>query len=139
MNGKVRATQRSVNKVLDYICTYDKARGGVVPVDEEFYNGLIGMDRTLINQTLNVLEDYQIIKKFPPGAFLGVPSLCLLTGAFSYKLKRKQEAVRYWIPIILSILSFIVSILSLIVAVIAITVQYGKEISQTAELVSRII
>ena len=95
MNGKVRATQRSVNKVLDYICTYDKARGGIVPVDEDFYNGLNGMDRALINQTLNVLEDYQIIKKFPPGAFLGVPSLCLLTGAFSYKLKRKQEAVRY--------------------------------------------
>lgn len=120
MNGKVCATQQSVNKVLDYICTYDKAQGGIVPIDNDFYNGLDGMDRTLINQTLNVLQDYQLIKKFPPGAFLDVPSLCLLTGAFSYKLKRKQDAIRYWIPIILSLLSFIVSILSLIVSVIAI-------------------
>ena len=82
MNGKVRATQRNVNKALDYICTYDKARGGVVPVDEEFYNGLIGMDRTLINQTLNVLEDYQIIKKFPPGAFLGFRRFAYSRGRF---------------------------------------------------------
>lgn len=108
MNAKIRISQRNINKVLDYISNYKISSNRRVYIDENFYNGLRSMNKIRINQTLNAMEELNIIEKFPP-SYNHAPYIRLSNGAFSYRLLRKQNTRRFIIPTIISIIALLKS------------------------------
>lgn len=107
INGKIRVTQRNINKVLDYISTYKKAKNEKVFLDDDFYNGLTPMNETKINQTLNTLQAENVIEIFPPKYPANCSYLKLTPNAFAYRLHRKQDNVRYNITTAISVIALI--------------------------------
>jgi hypothetical protein len=107
MNGKIKVTQRKMNKILDYISTYKCNDQGVVLMDKAFYEGISDMDKTEVNQILNALEDDNVIIKRPPSINYPCPTLRLTTNAFTYRMKQKRSHFRFWIPVAISILALL--------------------------------
>ena len=119
MNAKIRTKQRHMNKVLDVISTYGKARNGDVYIDKSFYNALLPLNETQINQALNALEWEGVIEIFPRTQNVRHPRVNLTSFAFAYRKQIKQSSFRFWLPTIISIFALIVAIIAVVVSIFA--------------------
>ena len=111
MNAKIRVSQRNMNKVLDIIANYKKARKGIVYVDDSFYNALLPLDKVKVNQTLNALQAEGVIEIFKSDKTTYLFCIQLTSEAFVYRKQNKESNTMFWIPTILSIIAIIISIL----------------------------
>ena len=107
MNGKIKVTQRKMNKILDYISSYKCNVQGIVLMDKSFYEGISDMNQTEINQILNALENENVIEKYPPSIHYRYPTLRLTINAFTYRTKQRQHNFRFWFPAVMSILALL--------------------------------
>ncbi len=107
INGKIRVTQRDINKVLDYISTYKNSKDGLVLINDDFYNGLPRMNKVRINQAINSLNAVNAVEVYQPTPSVRVSSLRLTSEAFVYKLHKKQNDIRFIIPTVISIIALV--------------------------------
>ncbi|MBQ4556555.1 MAG: hypothetical protein IJA60_02780 [Clostridia bacterium] len=105
MKTKIKVTQRNVNKVLDYLSTYPYSKGKMMFVDEKFYSGL-RLSKVKVNQTLNALQELNIIEITPP-VYNKPATIYLAAGAFSYRLLNRQSLTRFLIPTIISAIALL--------------------------------